>query len=147
MFASILISLGIILAPVPASIPATLQAPVQAHEYTVEQANEWVQAELEAADMEMSPTTTILFTNVANCGAEISAVQAGGCTYNVGEGKHVIVLSPSLPFTASGHHVLFHEIGHSVGYMDECAAENYAHQFEYDQELWSYPACEESPNS
>jgi hypothetical protein len=125
-----------------------IQAPVeQAHTYTVEQANEWVQAELEEADMEMVPTTTILFTNTANCGADISTVAQGGCTYNLQDGTHVMVLSPTLPFTAWGHHILFHELAHTLGIMDECKAEAYAHQFEYDVELWSYPACEESPNS
>lgn len=140
MFASILLSLGLIFT---APAPAAIQAPAAPTTYTVEQGNEWVQAELEEADMELSPNIKILFTNTANCGAEISATNEGGCTYSDAAGNKTIILSPTLPFTVGGHHVLFHELGHAVGYIDECEAENYAHQFEYEQEIWSYPTCEE----
>jgi galactokinase len=96
---------------------------------------------LESADMELTPNVTMIFSNTSNCGAEKSTAGRGGCTYTVAPNTYVIVMSPELANTQWGNHILFHELAHTVG-MGECEAEAYAHQFE-EEELWSYPTCEE----
>lgn len=141
MFADILLALGVMIAPTPSYIVApvsTYEAPVQAILGT-EEAVSWVEEELFQADMELPPTTTIAVTNAANCGAEISPMSQGGCTYSMEDGTHFIVISPELMGTVWGTHILFHEIGHTLG-LDECGAELYAHQYD-TVELWSYPQC------
>ena len=116
------------------------EAPVQAPNTSVEVAQRWAQAMLESADMELTPNVTLLFTSASNCGAEKSTAGIGGCTYTVAPNTYVVTISPELANTQWGNHILFHELGHTVG-LGECEAESYAHQFE-EVELWSYPLCE-----
>jgi hypothetical protein len=99
----------------------------------------WVEATLAAADFELTPNVAVVFSDTSNCGADISTVAMGGCTYATGANTYTIVISPGLVGTDSGKHILFHELGHTVG-MGECEAEAYAHQFE-ESPLWSYPNC------
>ena len=117
------------------------QAPAPVPNTSVEVAHNWAQAMIESADMELTPNVNLVFSNSSNCGAEISTAGRGGCTYTVGPDQYVVVLSPELANTQWGNHILFHELGHTVG-LGECEAETFAHQFE-EEELWSYPTCEE----
>lgn len=118
------------------------EAPVQAPNTSVEVAQKWAQAMIESADMELTPNVTLVFTSAFNCGAEKSTATLGGCTYTVAPNTYVVTISPELANTQWGNHILFHELGHTVG-LDECGAEAFAHQFE-EVELWSYPLCEET---
>lgn len=127
---------------VEAPIQAPQSAPVAPRVVSVEQAQTWATFMLEQADMELPPTTALIFSNTSNCGAEISTAGLGGCTYTLEDGSHAVILSPELAWTQWGTHILFHELAHTVG-MGECEAEAYAHQFE-EIELWSYPLCEET---
>lgn len=123
-------------ATAPMAVPAVLTFHVPV---TVAEAGEWAEATLAGAGVELPANTELLFSNVGNCGADISANGMGGCTYTLTD-KRVIVLSPGLAWTEAGSHILFHETAHAMGIMDECEAEAYAHSFE-DVAYWSYPEC------
>lgn len=125
---------------VQAPIQAPQSAPVAPRVVTVEQAQTWATFMLEQADMELTPNVSLVFSSTSNCGAELSTAGLGGCTYTVAANTYVVVLSTDLAWTQWGTHILFHELGHTVG-LGECEAEAYAHQFE-EIELWSYPLCE-----
>ena len=108
---------------------------------TVSSAEKWANATLAGAGITLPDNVTMLFTSVANCGAEASATGLGGCTYTLTDSR-VIVISPELAWTQDGSHILFHEVGHALGIADECGAEEFAHQFEDPANLvWSYPTC------
>jgi hypothetical protein len=94
------------------------------------------------ASVGIATDVRILWTDVGNCGADISTGGMGGCTYTHEDYSRTIIMSPGLTGTDWGRHILFHEIGHTLG-LDECGAEAYAHQFEVEP-LWSYPEC--NPN-
>jgi hypothetical protein len=106
---------------------------------TVTEASKWAEATLTGSGVQLPANVTLLFSDVANCGADLSAAALGGCTYQLTSGP-VIVISPQLAWTEAGAHILFHETAHALGIADECAAEEWAHQFE-DAPYWSYPAC------
>jgi hypothetical protein len=106
---------------------------------TVAGARAWAEATLTGSGVQLPTNVTLLFSDVANCGADLSAAGKGGCTYQAPSGP-VIVLSPDLAWTEAGSHILFHEVAHALGIGDECAAEEWAHQFE-DAPYWSYPTC------
>jgi len=107
---------------------------------TVTEARAWAESTLAGSGVSLADNVTMLFTSESNCGALISAVAAGGCTYHLTDGRIVIIISPELAWTEAGSHILFHETAHALGISDECAAEEWAHQFE-DAPYWSYPAC------
>lgn len=129
---------------------APAEAPVQAIEAPAptftgdvyEAPTDWVGQSLWEADMELSPNVIVALTNDLNCGAEASPVGLGGCTYTLEDGTYYVTVSPELAWTPQGTHILFHEIGHTLG-MGECEAEYYAAQFD-TVEQWSYPECEET---
>ena len=129
-------------APVQA-IEAPAEAPVTAYVGDIHEApTDWVGQSLWEADIELSPNVIVALTNDLNCGAEASPVGLGGCTYTLDNGRYYVTVSPELAWTPQGTHILFHEIGHTLG-MDECEAEYYAAQFD-TVEQWSYPECEET---
>jgi hypothetical protein len=122
-------------ATMPQTIPSVLTFKVPV---TVAEAGAWAEATLTGAGVDLPANTEVIFSN-SNCGADISAVAMGGCTYTLTD-RTVVVLSPGLAWTEAGSHILFHEVGHAMGIMDECEAEAYAHNFE-DVAYWSYPQC------
>lgn len=119
----------------PQAPAAPVVAPTQASK-----ADMWAAATLRDARIS-APNVKWLFTNEANCGAALSAENSGGCTYETAANQYTVIISPELAGTAGGHHILFHELAHTQGIADECAAEAFAHQFE-SEALWSYPECQ-----
>lgn len=105
----------------------------------VAEAREWAEATLAGSGVELPASASLIFSDVANCGADISADAMGGCTYQLVD-RVAIVISPDLAWTQAGAHILFHEVAHALGIANECAAEEWAHQFE-DEPYWSYPTC------
>lgn len=119
-----------------ASPVAVADSPVPLNVYSVAtDSNEWLADSLAQAGITLAPTTQVLFSDVANCGGV-----GGGCTYVLPE-RDVVVISPAVVGTEAGTHILFHELAHAQGELDECEAENWAHSFEA-VDLWSYPQCE-----
>jgi hypothetical protein len=148
ILATLLLLAGIQLQPATATpatpAPATQQVIPQMFRFhpvaTVDQAREWAEATLSGSGVTLADNVTLLFSSTANCGADASAAGMGGCTYFLKSGP-VVVISPELAWTQAGSHILFHETAHSMGIVDECAAEAWAHQFE-DEPYWSYPECQ-----
>jgi broad specificity polyphosphatase/5'/3'-nucleotidase SurE len=118
-----------------AAAPASDQRPT----VTAAEATVWAEATLAGAGVVLPESVSLVFSDVANCGANLSTAAIGGCTYRLAA-ETVIVISPSLAWTEAGSHILFHEVAHALGISDECAAEEWAHQFE-DAPYWSYPEC------
>lgn len=142
---TILLTLSAIFAPVQA--PAPTSAPVREtanYSTTLSLApfklpSLWAREALADGGVDYPENVVFLFQNEDNCGAELSTVGQGGCTVPMDNGQYAVLISPELAYTAWGNHILFHELAHTMG-ANECEAEAYAHQFEYD-ELWSYPEC------
>lgn len=143
---------GLITAEDYSCVPASFYAPVAPVQPAAEVAQpvaaytttgvEWIDSEFTRTGQEIPAGVYFQLTNELNCGAEISVVGTGGCTYFLPDGTHYITVSPELAYTTAGTHVLWHEVGHAVlNTYDECAAEAYAHQFS-DPNLWSYPSCQ-----
>jgi hypothetical protein len=108
---------------------------------SVAAARTWAEATLAGSGVTLPANVSLVYSSVANCGADLSAAAMGGCTYKLAD-RTVIVISPELAWTAAGSHILFHEIGHALGIDNECHAEEFAHQFEDPANLvWSYPSC------
>lgn len=105
----------------------------------------WYEAVLQYAGIELPDNVLIGLTNTHNCGAELSTVGLGGCTYPAGQdGTIVILVSPELQYTRVGEHILLHEVGHALGIKEECGAEEFAHQWS-DPNYWAYPECAPLP--
>jgi hypothetical protein len=157
---SLLVALSLLVtgSPAPASQPSTEAHTVATQTHTevssdlatedttdpavnsVAQGKRWAGVMLAYAGIDLKANVQLIFSNTSNCGADISTVHLGGCTYNLGDGNYAVVISPELAWTKVGNHILFHELGHTVG-LDECGAEAFAHQYE-EVALWSYPNCE-----
>jgi hypothetical protein len=105
-------------------------------------ASQWGHDTLTSAGITLPATTRIVYTNTDNCGAQASSAGMGGCTTTMEDGSYLVAISPALKYSAWGNHILFHEYAHTLGY-GECAAEAYAHVYEGNADLWSYPECEE----
>lgn len=100
---------------------------------------QWIQDAQDIYGESAAPGTVFRVTDEGNCGGP-----GGGCTFHVLDtdtiGVPEIYISPS---AIGSVHLLFHEIAHSHGVMDECMAEKWAHTVtELDE--WSYPEC--APN-
>lgn len=143
IFLTILLALTTILsgAPANASAPVTGsdEGPTVFTGYVLKATSLWVPESISQAGIVLEDNVTFLYTNDNNCGAELSPVGMGGCTLTHANGSFTIILSPKLAYTATGNHILFHEIAHTMG-ASECEAEAFAHQFEYEP-MWSYPEC------
>ena len=105
-------------------------------------AAQWGAETLAAYGITPASDTLIVYTNTDNCGAKLSEAGLGGCTTTLEDGSHLVTVSPELKYSAWGVHILIHEYAHTLGY-GECAAEAYAHSYEGNSNLWSYPECEE----
>lgn len=99
----------------------------------------WSELVLADTGMNLPKGLTVKLTNEGNCGAEISPVALGGCTRQLPEGPEILV-SPELAGTMAGYHILLHELGHSLGIVDECGAEYFAHEWSAEG-YWAYPEC------
>ena len=123
----------------PASQPVADPASFSAYPFKL--ASTWVPETLADAGVDMPANVTFLYQNENNCGAKLSPSHMGGCTVKMVNGHYAVLISPELAYTAAGNHILFHELGHTLG-MNECEAEAYAHTFEDPTKLlWSYPEC------
>lgn len=120
-------------APQPSADPASFTlAPFKL-------ASTWVPEALADAGIPYPSNVTFLYQDENNCGAKDGGL--GGCTVTMPNGHYAVLISPKLAYTPWGNHILFHELGHTLGY-DECGAESYAHSFEDPAHLlWSYPEC------
>jgi hypothetical protein len=148
---NIILSILIILSAFTGQAPAPIsEAPVeQVAQTPIPQVLglDWLSYELALSGAVVPENVVISLTNESNCGAELSTVGVGGCTHWLPSGVAYITVSPELAWTASGNHILHHELGHVVlDTHDECAVEAYAHSYT-TATLWSYPECEESPTA
>lgn len=102
----------------------------------------WDEAVLQWAGIELPSNVIIALINENNCGAKLSTVGLGGCTYpaTATDPRIVITVSPELQYTRVGEHILLHEVGHALGIMEECGAEEFAHQWS-DPNYWAYAEC------
>jgi hypothetical protein len=103
----------------------------------------WLADTLEEAGVVVPANVEIEITDEENCGSEISPeLTGGGCTiYPVAKGDVTRVLvSPTALEDGTGAHILFHELGHALYQLDECAAEYFSHNYS-DADQWSYPEC------
>lgn len=97
----------------------------------------WIQDAQDVYGQYAPPSTMFKVTDEGNCGGP-----GGGCTVQLSD-----VTGPLEPVeiyispTAIGStHLLFHEIAHSHGILDECMAEKWAHTVT-DIIEWSYLEC------
>lgn len=103
----------------------------------------WVASKLDEAGIIIPSNVTIMFNDEqANCGDQISESGfGGGCTIHFHDGTVSVLLSASLPTDQFGAHILFHELGHALHNLGECAAEYYAHSYDHTPNAWSYMEC------
>lgn len=102
---------------------------------------EWIQKVQEIYGQYAVDGTVFHVTTEGNCGGV-----NGGCTIQHSDingpiGTTEIYISPS---AIGSVHLLFHEIAHSHGIIDECMAEKWAHTVTGLQE-WSYDECATVP--
>ena len=105
----------------------------------------WIATTLEEANVVVPANVEILVTDEKNCGSEISPDKTGGgCTEypTVKGGKTIVRVSPTALENGTGGHILFHELGHAIYHLDECAAEYFAHNYS-DPNQWSYLECKQ----
>lgn len=106
----------------------------------------WLNSELARTGLMLRENITVIFNDegtrlTGNCGSAISpSGTGGGCTHYNNDGTVTVYLSPATIGTPKGQHVMFHELAHANGTVDECAAEYFAHEFT-EIDLWSYPQC------
>lgn len=90
----------------------------------------WVAAEFAEEGVTPHWDVEYRFTDVGNCGSEISPNgTGGGCTEWTPTGP-LIFISPSIIGTPEGEHILWHEYAHATQqdpwHPNECAAERFA---------------------
>ena len=101
----------------------------------------WLSETLNVAGVVIPEHITVIFTDTDNCGSEISFDgTGGGCTVTFTDGTVSVLVSPTALEIGTGKHILFHELGHAMHNLRECAAEYYAHTYS-DPDIWSYPEC------
>lgn len=101
----------------------------------------WVAESLTTAGVAVPANVTVIITDTDNCGSKLSpAGTGGGCTIRLSDGTISVLVSASAIENGTGEHILFHELGHALHNLGECAAEYYSHHYS-NPELWSYPAC------
>lgn len=112
--------------PVPA--PAPVSQPLT-----------WAQATLAKYGVTLPSGAVIALTNVANCGADLSPLHVGGCTYPATASTPItIVISPEFEGTQWGEYILLHEASHALGnWTDECAADQFARDLT-GMDYWAY---------
>jgi len=103
----------------------------------------WLAEKLNTAGIDIPANVTIMFNDgIENCGDQVSETGfGGGCTYHWHDGTVSVLLSASVPTDTYGAHILFHELGHALHGLGECAAEYYAHHYDGTPNVWSYPEC------
>ena len=103
----------------------------------------WVASKLDEAGIVIPSNVSIIFTDgIENCGDQLGETGfGGGCTYHWHDGTVSVLLSASLPTDQYGAHILFHELGHALHNLGECAAEYYAHNYYHTPNVWSYMEC------
>ena len=137
--ASLALALAAPLSLLGSSAPATAVSTDTGARFVPYTGAQWIQDLVSVVD-DMPEHVSFDITDVDNCGSAISPRgTGGGCTHHE-RGHTVIDISPSALFTASGVHIVYHEIGHAMGIRSECKAEEFAHQYS-DPNAWSYPSC------
>jgi hypothetical protein len=128
----------------PAEQPVTAQVQTVDHYANARMhQSAWVAEKLTEAGIVIPANVTIIFNDeTANCGDQLGATGfGGGCTYHWHDGTVSVLLSASLPTDQYGAHILFHELGHALHNLGECAAEYYAHHYDHTPNVWSYMEC------
>jgi hypothetical protein len=126
--------------PVQAERPA--EAVVEAR-WVDDPANtsKWLKQTMKQSGLIIPKHITVIFTDVDNCGSELSpGGTGGGCTIRFSDKTISVLVSPTAIETGTAEHILFHELGHAMANLGECGAEYYAHYFSNPNQ-WSYPEC------
>lgn len=98
----------------------------------------WADEVLWDYGLELPDGVTIWITDNENCGSIRGGYGTGGGCYS--PDTKMIRISPTLVGTDAGRITVLHEYAHALGYMDECAAEAYAHSL-FETYLYGYPEC------
>ena len=95
---------------------------------------QWIQDAQRRYGVYADPDTTFLVSDVGNCGGP-----RGGCTnqWSTFTGPITTHISPS---GIGDYQLLFHEIAHTRGIIDECAADRWAHNVT-GVVVWKYAGC------
>lgn len=101
----------------------------------------WLDNTLETAGVVVPENISLIITDTDNCGSEISPEgTGGGCTIRFTDGTISVLVSPTALENGTGAHILFHELGHAMYNLNECAAEYFSHKFSAPDQ-WSYLEC------
>lgn len=138
------LALGAVFAPVHAA-PVAQPQPVERESVSVSvsvSSNDlWLAETLDTAGIVLPSNVVVIFTDTDNCGSAISPDgQGGGCTRRFSDGTISVLVSQFAVDNGSGEHILFHELGHALHNLGECAAEYYSHHYS-NPNLWSYTEC------
>lgn len=102
----------------------------------------WEDSVLLDAGLTLPEGTVLSFTEVDNCGSDLSPTgTGGGCTWTLKDGSKHVIVSPQVYNTPEGVHILLHETAHALGIKNECTAEYFAHDHGSEWYMWSYPEC------
>lgn len=105
---------------------------------TEDEAYVWAYEVLDGYGLELAEGIELKITDANNCGSVLSTYGTGGGCFTPLTGE--LMISPTAVGTESGEIILLHEYAHSIGYMNECAAEVYSHTL-METGLWAYPEC------
>jgi hypothetical protein len=129
----------------PVAQPVTVAQVQEVDHYSAARMRQsaWVASKLDEAGIIIPANVTIMFNDSTdNCGDQLGETGfGGGCTIHFHDGTVSVLLSASLPTDQYGAHILFHELGHALHNLGECAAEYYAHNYDHTPTVWSYMEC------
>lgn len=101
----------------------------------------WLAETLETAGVVVPANVTVIFTDTDNCGSALGPDgTGGGCTRKFSDKTITVFVSPTAVRNGTGEHILFHELGHAMYNLGECASEYFAHAYSAPDQ-WSYPDC------